>query len=118
MLDALPPATTRRLRVERDVLHALTFLDADVDRANEHLRSALVVAQPERLIRSIIDPGPDVHKLLMSSTPDAHLQSFVEELITAAGRTVAPRRSEAAHPTRGTAQRSRDHRACATCAAA
>jgi LuxR family maltose regulon positive regulatory protein len=95
VLDALPPATTRRRRVERDVLHALAFLDVDVDRANDYLRNALLAAKPERLIRSIIDPGPDAHKLLMSSTPDAELHSFVEELIDASSHAVAPRRADA-----------------------
>jgi LuxR family transcriptional regulator, maltose regulon positive regulatory protein len=94
LLDELPPPITHRLRVEREILHALTFVDVDVERANEHLRNALVVARPERLIRSIIDPGPDAHKLLMSSTPDGELASFVEELIDASSRTVAPRRSD------------------------
>jgi LuxR family transcriptional regulator, maltose regulon positive regulatory protein len=94
VLDALPPAATTRLRVERDVLRALSFLQVDVDRANERLRDALAAARPERLIRSIIDPGPDAFKLLMSSTPDARTQSFVEELIDASSHTVAPRRSD------------------------
>ncbi len=94
ILDELPPATTRRLGVERDVLHALTFLDVDVERANGHLSNALSAARPERLVRSIIDPGPDAHKLLMSSTPDAESHSFVEELIEASSHTLAPRRQD------------------------
>ena len=55
-------------------------------------RRARRESHPERLIRSIIDPGPDVHKLLMSCTPDAEMQPYVEELIAASSRTVAPRR--------------------------
>jgi LuxR family maltose regulon positive regulatory protein len=82
------------LRVEREILCALTWLEVDVERANDHLRAALVASQPERLIRSIIDPGSSVHRLLMSCTPDAELQPYVEELIAASSRTVAPRRSE------------------------
>ena len=47
-----------------------------------------------RLVRSIIDPGPDAHKLLMSSTPDAESHSFVEELLEASSHTLAPRRQD------------------------
>ena len=94
----MPPATTRRLRVERDVLRALTMVEVDVDRANEHLRDALLAARPERLIRSIIDPGPDVHKLLMSCTPTADLEPFVGELIVASSRAPAPRREQVTTP--------------------
>jgi LuxR family transcriptional regulator, maltose regulon positive regulatory protein len=91
-LDGLPAPATRRLRVEREVLLALTVLDVDVDSANQHLRTAIVEAQPERLIRSIIDPGPDVYKLLMACTPSAEIEAFVEELIVAASNRLAPQR--------------------------
>ncbi|HZY08751.1 MAG TPA: LuxR C-terminal-related transcriptional regulator, partial [Ilumatobacteraceae bacterium] len=91
-LELVPSTGTLRERVERNVLRALTFLEVDVDRANGALRDALELALPERLIRSIIDPGPDVHKLLMSCTPTSELQPFVHELIEASSRTPAPPR--------------------------
>ena len=92
LLESVPSTGTLRERVERNVLRALTFLEVDVDRANGALRDALELALPERLIRSIIDPGPDVHKLLMSCTPTSELQPFVHELIEASSRTPAPPR--------------------------
>ena len=58
LLADLPPATTRRARVERSVLCALSVLERDVERANDHLREALSAGQPERLIRTIVDHGP------------------------------------------------------------
>jgi LuxR family maltose regulon positive regulatory protein len=93
-LTPLPAPTSRRLSVERDVLWALAWLDRDVETANDHLRQALLESRPERLIRSIIDPGVDVHKLLMACTPDSELGPYVEDLLSASSQVVAPRRTE------------------------
>ena len=86
VLAELPPPSTRRARVERGVLCALV----DADHADDHLRAALREAQPERLIRTIVDLGPDVHRLLLTFAPDASQEHYVAELLAAANRTVAP----------------------------
>ena len=69
LLAELPPPTTRRARVERGVLRALSLLERDVEAANADLREAL----DGRRARTV-DPhdrrqGPDVHKLLLSFAP-------------------------------------------------
>ena len=102
LLADLPPPTTRRARVERGVLRALSLLERDVEGANADLREALEAAAPERLIRTIVDQGPSVHQLLLSYAPDARHERFLQELIVAAshvvgtgarGRHTAPRRA-------------------------
>ncbi len=90
ILDVLPPATSRRTRVERDVLRALSVLGRDVDRANEHLGSALDAGQPEGLVRTFIEHGPDVHKLLLSFTPSSAQERYVDRLLAVASQGVAP----------------------------
>ncbi len=90
ILDELPPATSRRTRVERDVLRALSVLERDIDRANEHLGAALDAGQPESLVRTIIEHGPAVHKLLVSFTPDSAQERYVARLLAATSRDVAP----------------------------
>ena len=67
LLAELPPPTTRRARVERGVLCALSVLDRDVERANRHLRDGLDAgrARTARPHRSS-SQGPDVHQLLQS----------------------------------------------------
>ena len=93
LLTDLPPPSNRRARVERAVLRALSVLGRDVDEANRHLRVALVDAQPEGLIRTIVEAGPGVHKMLVSFTPNAGQAEFVEALLAAAERDVAPLRA-------------------------
>ena len=92
LLADLPPPSTRRARVERAVLCALSVLERDVDEANRHLGDALVDGQPEWLIRTIVELGPDVHKLLVSFTPNVGQEAYVEALLAAASRGVAPLR--------------------------
>lgn len=93
LLAALPPARTRRARVERSVLCALSVLARDVDAANRHLEAALVGGQPEWLIGPIIELGPEVHQLLMSYTPNAAQEPYVDALLARASRGVAPLRT-------------------------
>lgn len=93
LLADLPPASTRRMRVERAVLSALSVLGRDVEAANRHLDVALVEGQPEWLIRTIIDVGPDVHTLLVSFAPQQGQEGYVDALLTAASRGVAPVRA-------------------------
>ena len=95
LLGDLPAATTRRGRVQRSVLCALSVLHRDVEQANRHLAEALLAGQPERLIRSIVDQGPDAHKLLLSGLPDASQEPYLEELIAAASNIVAAARPAA-----------------------
>ena len=96
LLADLPPATTRRTRVERSILWALSMLARDVERANSHLREALDAGQPERLIRTVVDQAPGVHHLLLSCTPDASQERYVEDLLAATSRIVPPARADVA----------------------
>jgi LuxR family maltose regulon positive regulatory protein len=99
LLADLPAPETRREVVERGVLSALTVLERDVDEANERLRRALVAAEPERLLRTVVDLGPDVHRLLKSYPPGPGQELYVDELLSVAGRIVAPMRIRAATTT-------------------
>ena len=96
LLADLPPATTRRTRVERGVLRALSALARDIEQANTHLREALDAGQPERLISTIVDQAPGVHHLLMSCTPAASQRRYVEDLLAATRRILPPTRSDVA----------------------
>jgi LuxR family maltose regulon positive regulatory protein len=99
LLADLPPPATRRERVERAVLRALSVLDRDVEAANGHLREALVAAQPEGLLRTIVDLSPDVHRLLKAYLPPPGQEQYVDELLAVAGRAVAPMRTRPATST-------------------
>jgi LuxR family transcriptional regulator, maltose regulon positive regulatory protein len=98
VLAALPPPATRRMRVERNVLSGLSELERNVERANGYVREALTAGQPERLVRTFVDCGRDVHKLLLSCTPDAREEPYLRELISAAGQLVAPARAVVTTP--------------------
>lgn len=93
VLADLAPATTRRARVERSVLQALSVLRHDVERANVHLRDALATGHPEGLVQTIVDQGPRVHKLLESFAPDADHVGYVDDLLATARRSVGPARA-------------------------
>jgi LuxR family maltose regulon positive regulatory protein len=90
MLADLPPATSRRTRVERDVLYALSLLARDAEKANSHLCEALEAGKPERLIRAVVDQAPGVHHLLLSYTPVASQEHYIEDLLAAARRILPP----------------------------
>ena len=96
LIDELPAPATRRETVERAVLRALTTLERDVDEANLHLGDALATAEPERLMRTVVELGPDVHRLLKAYSPAPSQERYVDELLAAAGRVVAPVRAEVA----------------------
>jgi LuxR family maltose regulon positive regulatory protein len=84
LVDAAPP-TTRRELVERRVLLALSVLSSDVERAKQLLGEALEAAQPEGLIRTVIEQGPGIHRLLRSFGPEAGQERYIEQLIAASG---------------------------------
>jgi LuxR family maltose regulon positive regulatory protein len=67
-------------------------LERDIDQANEHLGAALDAGQPEWLVRTIIEHGPAVHKLLVSFTPDSVQERYVDRLLAATSQDVAPAR--------------------------
>jgi LuxR family maltose regulon positive regulatory protein len=94
LLSDLPPPATRREAVERGVLCALSVLQIDVEAANRHLHDALAASQPERLVRTIIDLGPDLDQVLRSYAPDPSQEAYLDELLAAAGRVVAPVRTQ------------------------
>jgi LuxR family maltose regulon positive regulatory protein len=96
LLAEMPPPATRRDRVERDVLNALTVLDRDVEKANVFLDSAVREAIPERLVRSIVDAGPDVHRLLKAFVPARAVNRYVDELLAFSDGVVAPVRAKVA----------------------
>jgi LuxR family maltose regulon positive regulatory protein len=77
------------------VLCALSVLERDVDEANRHLGEALVDGQAEWLIRTVIEVGPAVHKLLVSCTPSVGQEDYVATLLAAVSRDVAPVRATA-----------------------
>jgi LuxR family transcriptional regulator, maltose regulon positive regulatory protein len=54
---------------------------------------AIAVSQPERLIRAVVDLGPDVHRLLKAYTPNPSQERYVDELLAVAGQVVAPMRT-------------------------
>ncbi len=92
-LAALPATRSRRSQVGRSVLLALTCLERDVEAANRHLADAFALAQPERLVRSIVDQGPQVHKLLLSCLVEASQTAFLEELLLVTSHMLAPVRA-------------------------
>ncbi len=98
LLAELPPPTTRRARVERSVLSALCELDRDVEAANRHVHDALTAGRPEHLVRTVVEQGPGVHKLLLSFAPDGAQAPYVDDLLTATTLIVAPASREAGTP--------------------
>ena len=96
LLAELPAPATRREAVERGVLCALSVLPRDVESANRHLAEALALSEPEWLVRTVVDLGPDVHRLLKAYTPDPGQERYVDELLAVAGRVVAPVRTRVA----------------------
>jgi ATP/maltotriose-dependent transcriptional regulator MalT len=93
VLSAMTPAISRRTRVEHGVLRALSVVERDVEQANGQLREVLDAAQPEWLIRTIVDQGPDVHKMLVSYAPETSQERYLDSLLAAASRGVAPTRA-------------------------
>ena len=69
------------------------MLDRDLEKANDHLRAALSAGQPEWMVRTIVDHGPDVHRLLQSFAPDVSNEQYVAALLAAASHMVAPVRA-------------------------
>ena len=96
LMADLPPPTTRRARVERSVLRALSELHRDVEAANRHVCDALSAGRPEGLIRTIVEQGPGVHKLLLSFAPDADQVGYVDDLLAMTTFIVAPISAEPA----------------------
>ena len=47
-------------------------------------------------MRTVVELGPDVHRLLKAYSPGPSQQRYVDELLAAAGRVVAPVRAEVA----------------------
>lgn len=94
LLAALPPATTLRTRVERNVLTALSVLAPDVERAGSLLRDALDAGQPEQLISTVVDQAPAVHHLLQTCTSAAGHHPYVDDLVAASRRIRPPARAD------------------------
>jgi LuxR family transcriptional regulator, maltose regulon positive regulatory protein len=86
--QSAPEMTTRRERVEVDVLSALAWLSRDADLAMERLKQALSLAYPEALVRTIIDLGPGVPKLLAAFPMESWLNDYVDVLIEAADTAI------------------------------
>lgn len=80
--------TTRRERVEVGVLSALAWLTRDADVALQRLEQALALAHPEGLVRTVIDVGPGVTKLLAAFPMEPWLNDYVEALIEAADSAI------------------------------
>jgi LuxR family maltose regulon positive regulatory protein len=97
LLAELPPARSLRDRVERAVLLALSVLERDVERANEHVAEALAAGQPDWLVRTVIEHGPKVHKLLVSYTPRSVQERYIDRLLSATSHDVGAIRVTAPH---------------------
>ena len=82
--------STRRLRIEHGVLTALA-LDASGDRggAHDHLRGAIVLAEPVGFQQLIVGEGPTMWDLLESVPVVGTVADYVRELLRAAVGTVA-----------------------------
>ena len=80
------------------MLTALSVLERDLEKANDHLHAALSAGQPERLVRTIVDHGPDVHRMLQSFAPDASNERYVAALLAATSHMVAPVRASSTPP--------------------
>lgn len=64
LLEGVDQASlTRRQQVELAISSALIALNRDDDLAVGHLKEALALARPERLVRTIIDLGPGLNDL-------------------------------------------------------
>jgi LuxR family maltose regulon positive regulatory protein len=88
LLDRAGGLTTRRERVEVGVLSALAWLTRDADTALRRLQQALSLAHPEGLVRTIIDVGSGVPRLLAAFPMEPRLNDYVEALIEAAETTI------------------------------
>jgi LuxR family maltose regulon positive regulatory protein len=80
--------TTRRQRVEVGVLSALAWLSRDADIAVQQFQQALSLAYPETLVRTIIDLGPGVSKMLAAFPLESGLSDYVEALMEAADTAI------------------------------
>lgn len=89
LLEAAVGLPSRKERVERGVLLALAWLHRDLDVAIGRLEEALALAYPQRLVRTIIDLGSGVSRVLAAFPLDPRLDDYVEALVLAAD-TVVP----------------------------
>jgi LuxR family transcriptional regulator, maltose regulon positive regulatory protein len=92
LLDNLDGVETTRARVERNVLRALVAFDHDVPAAHSHLRDALMLARPEGFLRTVLEQGSAVARLLESFPPDGQLSPYVGDLLAMADAALAPLR--------------------------
>ena len=79
-----------RERVEYGTLRALVRLPHDVEAAREHFADVIDVGQRECFVRTILQQGPAVRKLLMSVTPDRASQHYLAQLIETNETSSAP----------------------------
>lgn len=86
--QATPGLISRRERVEVGVLSAMAWLSRDAENAVIRLHEALVLAQSEGLVRTVIDVGPDLPRLLAAYPVQPDLSDYVESLIEAADTAI------------------------------
>jgi LuxR family maltose regulon positive regulatory protein len=91
--QAEPGLWSRRQQVELGVLRALCRRDRDPERAAGELAGSIRLAQPVHLVRTIIDLGPAVPKLLASFPAGPGVEGYVDLLVRAADGVIAPLRS-------------------------
>ena len=91
LLEAAGDATlTRRQRIEQELLLARAVAGRDRTAATTHLDIALRLAEPEGMVRIVLDEGPGVHALLDALPTDARLARFVAAVLDNAHRRAAP----------------------------
>jgi LuxR family maltose regulon positive regulatory protein len=82
----------RRSEIERHLLMAQALGDVHREQAQQHLRAALILAEPVGFERTIVSEGAPLWGLLESLAVSGRLAAYVGRLLGAADRTSAPAR--------------------------
>ena len=88
VLAGMDPLPTRWLQIEHGLLTALATAPSDLDAAHRALHSTLAQAEPAGFLRTIIDCGPGMWKLLESLPARGRIGDHVERLLDTARRVV------------------------------
>jgi LuxR family maltose regulon positive regulatory protein len=105
LADAEELMRSRRLRVRHGLLEARALSRRNRERGMERLESALRLAQPAGLLRTVIDEGAEVHGLVEALPVDGHLDPFVRAILDAVYRRPTARRPAERQPVDGLSDR-------------
>lgn len=78
--------STRRQRIEQELLLARAVLRRDRTAAVARAERALHLAEPVGMVRIVLDEGPEIHALLEAVSTDARMARFVARILDAAHR--------------------------------